>query len=124
MGFVDTGSLVYLLPNPTVTDQVWATQKQRNSHENLENVGHSWTFDSDHSLFTPMEPAPDHEAWSTFLKPGMWIAEPGLWLQWENQGELTAVSHSVLLAIDAKDFEQVLSEYKGSGVYATGVMYA
>merc|ERR1712232_251289 len=60
----------------------------------------------------------------TRLKPGMWISEATLWMQWHARGALTAPVHSILFALDSKLLARVFSEYEGSGAYATAVMYA
>jgi len=41
---------------------------------------------------------------------GPWFSEPALWIQWEHCGEMTAVVHTELLALEAKRFQDLTKQ--------------
>lgn len=56
------------------------------------------------------------------LRRGAWVSEAALWIEWRNQGKLTAGCHSVLLSTEFEEFSGVMHEYKDA--YVRAVTYA
>lgn len=56
------------------------------------------------------------------VRPGMWLSEGALWLEWENQGRLVADADSSLLAFDSGHLAQTLLAYRDA--YAMFAIYA
>merc|ERR1712217_427774 len=111
-GFVDTGSLLYSLPSPDMSKAAWEFECKKS----LTNMRDSDVFEEVSAKSS------DGESKGEALKPNMWVSEAGIWVKWENQGRLVALCRSILLALDAKGFEQVLCEY--TGAYASSILYA
>jgi len=68
--------------------------------------------------FRDLDIGPPGEA----LRRGAWVSEAALWIEWRNQGKLTAAAHSSLLALESSDFAVVMQEYKDA--YTRAVLYA
>jgi hypothetical protein len=43
-------------------------------------------------------------------KVGPWFCEPALWIQWKHRGEVTAVTHTELFALDAQRFQTIMKQ--------------
>merc|ERR1719336_2019878 len=49
---------------------------------------------------------------SDHVSPGMWLAEPVLWVTWMHRGLLKASSECVLLELDAKTFQGIVGRFE------------
>jgi hypothetical protein len=56
------------------------------------------------------------------LRKGMFISEPALWCEWQNQGRLAATRHCTLLSVDADKFADQICKHKDAQAWS--VMYA
>lgn len=45
------------------------------------------------------------------VKPGMWVSEAALWLQWRNKGDLVAVDDCHLMGLTATDLVEAAKQY-------------
>eukprot|EP00929_Paragymnodinium_shiwhaense_P055219 TRINITY_DN27687_c0_g1_i2.p1 TRINITY_DN27687_c0_g1~~TRINITY_DN27687_c0_g1_i2.p1 ORF type:complete len:1012 (+),score=178.75 TRINITY_DN27687_c0_g1_i2:107-3142(+) len=58
----------------------------------------------------------------TDVRPGMWLAEAAIWVEWSNKGRLVADHISYLYTLEAEEFGQVMRRHLDA--YASAVIYA
>lgn len=69
------------------------------------------TTDPQSSVAHDKEDKEDNECLAQEVGTGVWLSEAAIWLEWQNQGILTALNDGLFFSLDTESFHPVVASY-------------